>query len=83
MMCGIFIFLSCRRDPESLIKPLKESATDEEKQRRKDALAGKVPTVTRHLILIRHGQYHDTEKGDHRRVLTQLGIVIGSIKLRV
>ena len=65
--------LCFRRDPESLIRPLKQSATDEEKQRHKDALNGKVPKVTRHLILIRHGQYHDTEKGDHKRVLTQLG----------
>ena len=62
-----------RRDPESLIQPLKESATDEAKQRRKDALAGKVPTVTRHLILIRHGQYFDEEKEPHKRILTQLG----------
>ena len=63
----------CRRDPESLVQPLKQSATDEEKKLQKDALAGKVPTVTRHLILIRHGQYHDREKEDIKRTLTELG----------
>jgi serine/threonine-protein phosphatase PGAM5 len=29
--------------------------------------------VTRHIILVRHGQYHETEKEDHKRVLTELG----------
>lgn len=29
--------------------------------------------VTRHIILIRHGQYVETEKDDEKRVLTELG----------
>lgn len=29
--------------------------------------------VTRHIILIRHGQYDETHREDHRRTLTELG----------
>ena len=29
--------------------------------------------VTRHVILIRHGQYDETHKDDARRILTELG----------
>jgi serine/threonine-protein phosphatase PGAM5 len=29
--------------------------------------------VTRHIILVRHGQYHETHKEDHKRILTPLG----------
>lgn len=31
------------------------------------------PTASRHIILIRHGQYEDTEKHDKDRKLTELG----------
>ncbi|KAL4223547.1 hypothetical protein ACF0H5_017018 [Mactra antiquata] len=61
-----------RREPSSLVKPLKESATDEEKLKHEEDLK-KVPTASRHLILIRHGQYHDKEKLDIDRKLTVLG----------
>lgn len=29
--------------------------------------------VTRHIILVRHGQYDETEKEDDKRILTELG----------
>ncbi|XP_045173415.2 serine/threonine-protein phosphatase PGAM5, mitochondrial-like isoform X2 [Mercenaria mercenaria] len=61
-----------RREPESTIKPPKVSATDDEKLQYKEKLA-KVPTATRHIILIRHGQYFDNENLDINRKLTDLG----------
>ena len=33
------------------------------------------PTATRHLILVRHGQYNLEGKDDSERILTQMGIV--------
>lgn len=54
------------------MKPLKESATDDEKAKYKEALT-KRPTATRHIILIRHGQYFDKEDTDVKRKLTELG----------
>ncbi|XP_060561094.1 serine/threonine-protein phosphatase PGAM5, mitochondrial-like isoform X2 [Ruditapes philippinarum] len=61
-----------KREPESVIKPPKETATDDEKLQYKEKLK-KVPTATRHIILIRHGQYYDRESLDINRKLTDLG----------
>ncbi|XP_052800306.1 serine/threonine-protein phosphatase PGAM5, mitochondrial-like isoform X2 [Mya arenaria] len=62
-----------RREPKSLVKPLKESATDDEKQKYLEKEEKKVGTATRHIIMIRHGQYFDKEKYDADRMLTELG----------
>ncbi|KAH3891287.1 serine/threonine-protein phosphatase PGAM5, mitochondrial-like isoform X2 [Dreissena polymorpha] len=62
-----------RRQPDNLVKPLKESATDEEKLKHLEKEEQNVSKATRHIIMIRHGQYFDTEKLDKDRKLTELG----------
>ncbi|KAL3857177.1 hypothetical protein ACJMK2_011870 [Sinanodonta woodiana] len=62
-----------RRDPEFLVKPLNESATDDEKEEREKNKAKVTPTSTRHILMIRHGQYYDNAKEDEARILTLLG----------
>jgi serine/threonine-protein phosphatase PGAM5 len=44
---------------------------DEEDRRRMRQL--RKDGVTRHIILVRHGQYDETEKDDSKRILTELG----------
>ncbi|XP_061188374.1 serine/threonine-protein phosphatase Pgam5, mitochondrial-like [Saccostrea echinata] len=62
-----------RRDPESLVKPLKNGSSDKEAKDRANELEKQKPTATRHLLLIRHGQYNLEGKEDSERFLTKLG----------
>jgi len=62
-----------KRDPASLVKPLKESATDEEKAAREVKLAENKPKASRILVLVRHGQYNLDGTQDSERYLTELG----------
>ena len=39
----------------------------------KDRSVSRKKGVTRHVILVRHGQYDETHKDDARRILTELG----------
>lgn len=57
-----------RREPHSLLKPLKSGLTDDEK------ISKLKPTATRNLILIRHGQYNLNGTRDEERFLTAMGI---------
>lgn len=79
-------FLSCRREPESLVKPRKDlkgkdkgkEKEDEDKEKeekdRENKLKKATPTTTRHLFFIRHGQYNLDGEGDINRYLTPLGV---------
>lgn len=60
-----------RREPAHLVKP---SDGGEDDVRFKRELEEKKPTATRHLFLIRHGQYNMAGKQDIERVLTEKGI---------
>lgn len=62
--------LYARRDPESLINP---SRTEVDSKDQTAKLTGVKPTATRHLILIRHGQYNTDGITDDERILTALG----------
>lgn len=64
-----------RREPESLIKPLKgHFNVDLEKQNTHNEKLEKAKAIaTRHLILVRHGQYNLAGKTDEERFLTELG----------
>lgn len=62
-----------RRDPESLVKPLKSNSSEKETKNRENELEKQRPTATRHLLLIRHGQYNLDGKEDSERYLTKLG----------
>ncbi|XP_064621018.1 serine/threonine-protein phosphatase PGAM5, mitochondrial-like isoform X2 [Lineus longissimus] len=62
-----------RREPSSRIKPLKENASDAEKEEHQAKLLKLTPKANRHLILIRHGQYNLNGEEDIDRTLTALG----------
>ncbi|XP_060077026.1 serine/threonine-protein phosphatase PGAM5, mitochondrial-like [Ylistrum balloti] len=62
-------------EPASLVKPSKNQNSSEEKDA-KDAeneLKKHTATATRHLLLIRHGQYNTDGEEDSQRYLTELG----------
>lgn len=63
-----------RREPESLIKPLKgRFKSDFEESSHSEKLEKAKAIATRHLILVRHGQYNLNGKTDEERTLTELG----------
>ncbi|CAK9804742.1 Serine/threonine-protein phosphatase Pgam5, mitochondrial [Anthophora plagiata] len=61
-----------RRDPKSLVKPMKINNDSDQNTYNKE-LASKTTKATRHIILIRHGQYHTEAKTDSEGTLTDLG----------
>lgn len=61
------------RDPRSLVKPLKANADPEEENKYNEKLDAVRPKATRHIFLIRHGQYHTNGKTDAARFLTEIG----------
>lgn len=67
-------FFSYRRELSSLIKPAKDENDPNEQNRINEERENKKSTAYRVLILIRHGQYHDSEKHDKDRKLTDLGM---------
>ena len=58
----------------SLVKPLKENATDEEKAAHQEKVAANTSKANRILVLVRHGQYNlqvgtsDSDRHDAKRV---------------
>ncbi|XP_012216059.1 serine/threonine-protein phosphatase Pgam5, mitochondrial isoform X2 [Linepithema humile] len=61
-----------RRDPKSLVKPMQiKDECDENKYNEK--FEANKAKAARHIILIRHGQYHTSGKTDLERMLTELG----------
>lgn len=62
-----------KRAPFSLVKPLKADASPEEENNYNAKIEKHKPTATRHLILIRHGQYNLAGATDPERILTELG----------
>lgn len=71
--CAVWDFNWDHRDPKSLVKPLKGKATPEEENKQNEKLESVKPKATRHLLLIRHGQYNLNGKSDVERYLTELG----------
>lgn len=61
------------RDPRSLVKPLKANADVEDENKFNEKLDAARPKATRHIFLIRHGQYHTNGKTDTARFLTDIG----------
>lgn len=61
------------REPESLIKPLKGQFNDQDQNSYNEKLERAKAIATRHLILIRHGQYNLKGETDEERKLTPLG----------
>lgn len=59
-----------RRDPSSLVK---KPQIKEQSLAYTEDLKEKTAKATRHLILVRHGQYIDSATSDEGRILTALG----------
>lgn len=63
-----------KRDPASLIPPAKSHLQTEDEMKRQNRLSSRPrPTATRHLLLIRHGQYNLEGATDADKTLTPLG----------
>jgi len=62
-----------RREPVSLVRPPTKNATDVELVEYDHALNKATPKASRHIILVRHGQYFDNGRIDKERFLTSLG----------
>lgn len=56
-----------------MVNPKKVSKGDDNYESK---LEEQTPTATRHLILIRHGQYNTNGDTDKERILTELGILL-------
>ncbi len=69
--CKWFCSIYCRRDPTIMVKPLKSGESDND---RENELKKVKPSKTRHLFLIRHGQYELEPGHDVGRILTQKGM---------
>ncbi|CAN7985868.1 unnamed protein product [Ixodes hexagonus] len=61
-----------RRDPGSCVKPAKNDSP-EEQNRYNEAMQEHKPRATRHLYLVRHGQYNLKGDSDRDLTLTELG----------
>ncbi|GFR95231.1 serine/threonine-protein phosphatase Pgam5, mitochondrial [Elysia marginata] len=61
-----------RREPKSLVRPVK-GASDADVLEHQNKVDSQTPKTSRHLILIRHGQYFDNANVDKERFLTSLG----------
>lgn len=62
-----------KREPASMVKPLKKNATDEEKEKYEEKLAANTSKANRILVLVRHGQYDQSGERDEEHILTALG----------
>lgn len=61
------------REPQSLVKPLKPSASPTDENKFNEKIDNVKPSAVRHLILIRHGQYNLDGASDSDRFLTKVG----------
>ncbi|KAG8182710.1 hypothetical protein JTE90_026164 [Oedothorax gibbosus] len=62
-----------KREPYNLVKPCKDENDPVEQNKFNEEVVKAIPTATRYIFLIRHGQYADREKEDKNRKLTELG----------
>ncbi|KAF8763941.1 serine/threonine-protein phosphatase PGAM5, mitochondrial-like [Argiope bruennichi] len=62
-----------KRDVSSLIKPVKHENNPSDDKQFDEKKAKLTPVATRHIFLVRHGQYEDWKNDDKDRKLTPLG----------
>jgi len=62
-----------KRDPASLVKPLKSGATDDEKAAYDEKVKAATAKANRIIVMVRHGQYNLKGNQDSERYLTELG----------
>lgn len=65
-------FAYFRRQPKSLVKPMK-ILTEEDENRFNEKCDAKKSKAVRHIFLVRHGQYRMDGKTDAEMILTDLG----------
>lgn len=63
------------------MKPMKINTENDENKYNEKFEAKKAKAV-RHILMIRHGQYHTNGKTDAERVLTELGMMLGEFSVR-
>lgn len=71
--CGKWDYNWDHRDPSSMVEPVKDTADPLVQNRFNEKLEKKRCKVTRHLILVRHGQYNMDGRTDADRYLTEIG----------
>uniref|UniRef100_A0A2M4BVZ7 Serine/threonine-protein phosphatase PGAM5, mitochondrial n=1 Tax=Anopheles marajoara TaxID=58244 RepID=A0A2M4BVZ7_9DIPT len=71
--CARWDFNWDHREPSSLVKPLKDGGNQDAEKEHKNAMEKKKGRATRHLILVRHGQYNLEGETDAQCILTELG----------
>lgn len=69
----LLLFSPDSREPSSLVKPLKSSASTTQENDHNVKLEAAKSKSVRHLILIRHGQYNLKGASDSERYLTEVG----------
>lgn len=69
----LLLFSPDSREPSSLVKPLKSSASTTQENDHNVKLEAVKSKSVRHLILIRHGQYNLKGASDSERYLTEVG----------
>jgi serine/threonine-protein phosphatase PGAM5 len=62
-----------KREPETLIRRSRKASRTEKIEHTLDQIASKTAKATRHIILIRHGQYNLDGSTDEENYLTKLG----------
>jgi len=67
-----------RRQPKSLVKPV-DSDKPELQDKYNKKIEGQKSCATRHIFLIRHGQYNVYGETDEERKLTELGMYLISM----
>jgi hypothetical protein len=72
---NIYIF---RRQPKSLVKPV-DSNKPELQDKYEKKIENQKSSATRHIFLIRHGQYNVSGETDREKKLTELGMYLISM----
>lgn len=67
-----------RRQPKSLVKPV-DSNKPEHQNNYDKKIESQKSCATRHIFLIRHGQYNISGETDEDRKLTELGMYLRSM----
>lgn len=72
---GLSTYTFSRRQPKSLVKPVDSNKSDlQDKYDKK--IESQKSHATRHIFLIRHGQYNLSGETDGERKLTELGMYL-------
>ena len=80
MCCIVKRTALCRRDPSALTDSKKKHPSTKNDASAESVVQQK-PTASRHVLLIRHGQYNVDGETDDLRTLTPLGCIFRSVNV--